>query len=34
MSTVEKPAYSRYANPSTVRCEIRYGKDTSVFELE
>ena len=34
ISTVEKPAYSRYANPSTVRCEIRYGKDTSVFELE
>lgn len=34
VSLVEKHAYLRHANPSTVRCEIRYGKDTSVFELE
>ena len=27
------PAGDRLSNPSTVRLEIRYGKDTSVFEL-
>lgn len=32
-SLVEKPAGLRYSNPSTVRCEIRYGKDSSVFTL-
>jgi hypothetical protein len=24
----------RYANPTKVRCEIRYGKDNTVFELQ
>lgn len=33
-STVEKEAGVRYGNPSSVRCEIRYGKDNSVFELQ
>lgn len=33
-STVEKEAGVRYGNPSSVRCEIRYGKDHSVFELQ
>lgn len=33
VSTVDRPAYLRHANPSRVRCEIRYGKDSSVFEL-
>ena len=32
-STVEKEAAQRYGNPSKVRCEIRYGKDSSVFSL-
>lgn len=32
-SVVEKNAPFRYGNSSTVRCEIRYGHDTSVFEL-
>lgn len=32
-SLVEKPANIRHSNTSTVRCEIRYGKDSSVFEL-
>lgn len=32
-SLVEKPANIRHSNSSTVRCEIRYGKDSSVFEL-
>jgi hypothetical protein len=30
---VEKNAPFRYGNSSTVRCEIRYGHDTSVFAL-
>lgn len=30
---VEKPAGLRHSNQSEVRCEIRYGKDNSVFEL-
>ena len=33
-SLVEKSAANRYGNASSVRCEIRYGKDTSVFGLE
>lgn len=33
-SVVEKEAGVRYGNPSSVRCEIRYGKDNSVFELQ
>ena len=32
-STVEKPIASRIGNASTVRCEIRYGKDDSLFQL-
>lgn len=34
ISTVEKDAGTRYGNASKVRCEIRYGKDNSVFVLE
>ena len=34
VSTVEKEACQRYGNASKVRCEIRYGKDNSVFVLE
>lgn len=30
---VEKTGGVRYGNASTTRCEIRYGKDSSVFEL-
>ncbi len=33
-SVVEKEAGVRYGNSSSVRCEIRYGKDHSVFELQ
>lgn len=33
-STVKKESGVRYGNPSSVRCEIRYGKDNSVFELQ
>lgn len=33
-STVEKESGVRYGNPSSVRCEIRYGKDNSVFKLQ
>lgn len=33
-SVVEKEAGVRYGNSSSVRCEIRYGKDNSVFELQ
>lgn len=33
-SVVEKEAGVRYGNSSSVRCEIRYGKDRSVFELQ
>lgn len=32
-SLVEKPATHRYGNTSKVRMEIRYGKDTTLFEL-
>lgn len=34
ISTVERETAQRYGNASKVRCEIRYGKDTSVFVLE
>ena len=33
-SVVEKEAGVRYGNPSSVRCEIRYGSDNSVFKLK
>lgn len=33
VSLVEKPTAVRLANPSNVRCEIRYGKDDSLFQL-
>lgn len=32
-SVVEKESGVRYGNASSVRCEIRYGKDDAVFEL-
>lgn len=32
-SLVEKEAGVRYGNPTNVRMEIRYGQDSSVFEL-
>lgn len=31
---VERLAGVRYGNPTSVRCEIRYGKDSSVFALK
>jgi hypothetical protein len=34
VSLVDKDAYIRHSNPSSIRCEIRYGKDDSVFKLE
>ena len=33
ISLVEKPTAVRVANPSNVRCEIRYGKDDSLFQF-
>ena len=33
ISLVEKPTAVRVANPSNVRCEIRYGQDDSLFQL-
>ena len=33
-SVVEKPIASRIGNASTVRCEIRYGWDDSLFQLK
>ena len=33
-SIVEKESGVRYGNPSLVRCEIRYGKDNSIFKLQ
>lgn len=33
ISTVEKESAQRYGNASTVRCEIRYGRDDSVYKL-
>ncbi len=34
ISTVEKATAQRYGNASKVRCEIRYGRDSSVYQLE
>lgn len=34
ISLVEKKAGLRYGNPTNVRLEIRYGKDSSIFELD
>jgi hypothetical protein len=33
ISLVEKPSAARIGNTSNVRCEIRYGKDDSLFQL-
>ena len=33
-NNIEKIAKVRYGNPSNVRMEIRYGKDTSLFKLK
>lgn len=33
VSLVEKPTAVRMSNPSNVRCEIRYGRDDSLFQL-
>ena len=33
ISTVERETAQRYGNSSKVRCEIRYGRDNSVFQL-
>ena len=33
VSLVEKPSAIRVGNTSNVRCEIRYGKDDSLFQL-
>ena len=33
VSLVEKPSAVRMSNPSNVRCEIRYGRDDSLFQL-
>lgn len=34
VSTVEREAGYRYGNASKVRCEIRYGRDNSVYQLQ
>lgn len=34
VTTVEKAAQIRFGNPSTVRMEIRYGKDDTLFKLD
>lgn len=34
ISTTDREAAQRYGNASRVRCEIRYGKDNSVFKLK
>ncbi len=34
VSTIERTAGVRYGNPTSVKCEIRYGKDDSIFKLE
>lgn len=31
---IDRPPYTRTANPTSIRCEIRYGKDTEVFKLK
>ena len=33
ISLVEKPTAVRASNPTNVRCEIRYGRDDSLFQL-
>jgi hypothetical protein len=33
-SLVEKDPAIRVGNPTGIRCEIRYGSDSSVFELK
>ena len=33
ISLIEKPIAARIGNTSNVRCEIRYGKDDSLFQL-
>lgn len=33
VSLVEKPIAARFGNTSNVRCEIRYGKDDTLFQL-
>lgn len=33
VDTVERVAAQRYGNTSRVRCEIRYGRDNSIFKL-
>lgn len=33
ISVVEKPTAVRVSNPTTVRCEIRYGMDDTVYQL-
>lgn len=33
IDTVDKTTFSRHVNPTRVRCEIRYGRDDSVFAL-
>jgi hypothetical protein len=32
-SVIQKPTASRIGNTTEVRCEIRYGKDDTVFQL-
>ena len=32
-SVVDKPTALRYSNPTTIRCEIRYGMDDSIYKL-
>lgn len=34
VSTVEKETAYRYGNASKVRCEIRYGRDDSIYQLK
>jgi hypothetical protein len=34
LSVVERKGTLRYSNPTGIRCEIRYGRDDSVFKLE
>lgn len=33
VSTIERQTAQRYGNASKVRCEIRYGRDNSVYQL-
>nr|DAH97517.1 MAG TPA: hypothetical protein [Caudoviricetes sp.] len=34
VSTVERDTATRYGNASNVRMEIRYGHDSTVFQLD